>query len=277
MQRFGRSAHKMKDRWGGGGVILAAIVAVTCAWVVGTYITGLFKQAPPTAGQDPVDLQSPGEMVGQATLTARDFTAYFVQVGAFQTEVGAQKEVERLAAKGIKAAIVPPSVESTHYRLFSGPFTTAHARDEAKENLKSAKIEGLSRAWDISDGPAVPASTMGQNPTWHQGVAVLNTYMQEAALWLEGHVSGMPLPVDTLMARGGELKVVADSLQAQAADPAVAELVRLAQDAELNASELVAMADVGATTFEEQRAMQNFLALLDSYRTWAPAQPTVSQ
>lgn len=273
MQRFGRSAQKMKDRWG-GSFILATVLALVAAWYAGSLLDGRLggNDVSTTGNQGGMHDTLDPKMTTMAV--ARDFTAYWVQAGAFKTEASATKEVDRLGAKGFHAAVIGPSTESTHHRVFVGPFTSEQARETAKAELKSAmKIDGFSRSWNISQGPTVPASTAGKNTNWEEGVALLNNYLQEASVWWENRAMGSPVPADALVARGQELKSLAQALQKQASDPAVAQLIGMANMAEMNANATATAAADGGMGLEEHKALQDYVVLLDSYRNWASFVP----
>lgn len=267
MQRFGRSAQKMKDRWG-GSFILATVLALVGAWYAGDWLNAKLNEGQPVTIDPGTNIGSNHDPANVSAPIAKDFSAYFVQVGAFKTPESAQKEVANFAKKGYQAAVVNPEGSSFH-KVWVGPFTTAQARDDAHAKLKKVMKQTPGKVtWNINQGLAVAASTGSNNAKLQEGIAALNSYLQEAAVWWENQTAGNPAPTDTLLARSEAVKKSAKDLQKQSKDGAVAKFLELAQQVDANAKEIAAAANGQAVSAESGKALQNYVSLLNEYKDW---------
>lgn len=273
MHRFGRSAQqKMKDRWG-GSFILATILALVGAWYAGDWLNKALTDGGDTA-EDPGGFFGSTDSAGTggsgatlASATPMDFKLHFVQVGAFSTDANAQSLVKRLTTKNYNAFV--GSKSGNLYPVLVGPFTSAAAATEAETQLVADKVmqKGMARSVTVSHNAGSVAVMTGTNADdLQKGMDALNSYLQEAAAWMEQHAVNPAADARTVVSRGKELSMLVTSMSDDVNDPAVKNFVDLATAASANAGQIEIAAQATATGTEYQDVVKGYMSLLDKYQ-----------
>ncbi|HEY8347258.1 MAG TPA: SPOR domain-containing protein [Symbiobacteriaceae bacterium] len=266
MHRFGRTAkQKMTDRWGGGGFILATILALVGAWYLGGYLS--------TLGDTPVsDVVPPGNnLVAQPKAGSletisepHDFQLHFVQVGAFRSAAGARSLVANLSDSNYPVMVAPRN-ESGLIRVLAGPFTSAEAAEQARQELSQHLGETYAVEIAVVHDPEAIPVIAGAGEDVRKGLDLVNAYLYDVAVWLESgshSVSG----VNTIAGLGEKLGEYVAALKEQS-DAKVQEFVKLAEAVQANAQAFETAA--GDPTSEEyQAALDGYAALLEQYRSF---------
>lgn len=266
MHRFGRSAkQRMTDRWGGGGYILATILALVGAWYLGGYLS--------TLGETPVtDVAPPGSnLVAQppasgleAAAEPHDFQLWFVQVGAFRSEAGARSLAANLAGSNY-AVMVAPRNQSGLIRVLAGPFTSVEAVEQAKQDLARQLGETYAVEMSVVHNPeAVPAVASGGEDV-RKGLDVLNAYLYDVAVWLENGSFSLT-GANTIAGLGQKIGEYAQALKGEE-DAKIQEFVRMAEAASANARAFENAA-LDPSSKEYQAALDGYVALLEQYRSF---------
>lgn len=270
MHRFGRSAQqKMKDRWGGGGFVLATILALVGAWYLGGYLS--------TLGETPItDVSPPGsDMAGQpldsgmeAMSEPHEFQLHFVQVGAFRSEAGARSVAAKLAGSHYAVAVAPRNQAGLH-RVLAGPFTSLEAVEQAKQDLAQQLGETYAVQMAVAYNPDAIPAIAGSAEDIRKGLDVLNAYLYDVAVWLENRPAGAT-DTNTIAGLGAKMSEYAAALQGQE-DATAQEFVKLAEAAQANAMAFETAAADPASK-EYQAALDGYVALLERYRSFHSAQ-----
>lgn len=270
MQRFGRAAqHKMKDRWG-GGFILATILALLAAWAGGiqlsNYLSGTNTASVPTP---PSVTQNTDGIGGVMTVEPHQFDLYFMQVGAFRSQAGAERMARTLGEEALPSMVAPRN-EQGLYRVFAGVYTSPEVAEEAKEDLLATGVEGVYPVTiHVDHNPgAVPAST-GSNADvdMKKGLALLNTYLWEVAYWLENRAVDMPTDTSGIAGLGQQLGDYVTTMGTET-DSTVKQFVDMAAAANANATEIKAATTATSSSDQFQVAMTGYLTVLDQYRSF---------
>jgi DedD protein len=94
--------------------------------------------------KDSVKAEKPSVSAAEKTKSDKSDKAskYLVQIGAFGSSTGAQEQVKRAAAIGLKAFTEDVETNSgKRIRVRVGPFSSKDAADQAREKLKGAGID----------------------------------------------------------------------------------------------------------------------------------------
>jgi hypothetical protein len=273
MHRFGRSAQqKMKDRWG-GGFILATILALVGAWYLGSYISGKW------GGSSTADNVGGGGIAGLipgkgGTLKAgmtepHQFQLHFVQVEALRSEASAGKLARGLSSMSLPAMVATRTAKDLH-PVMVGPFTSMAAAEEAKGKLTGAHQGAFATTVTVAHNPdAVPAAAMATQAgaDIRKGLDVLNTYLYEAAMWMENRSAASPADVGNLTVLGQQMGQQAEAMKSEK-DAKVLEFVKLVSAASAHATQIQAAAAATSGGDEYQAALNGYMALLDQYRSF---------
>lgn len=260
MHRFGRPAQQ-KDRWG-GGFVLATILALLAAWIAGDYI-GKLVNGKNTASTG----NNTGNPKAGMTATAEpgDFQLRFVKVGVFRSKANINNVVRDMEKAGL-TPVVGATPANNMTPVYVGPFMDNDLAETAKAKVQALKKDyetATVMAKSVKYNPeAVPAATAGgQKSDLRKGMDLLNTYLQEVALWMED-----PANTDTaaLAEYGKDLKDVAGVLS-DSKDATAKKITDMASTASANAAAIEALAGTSAADPEYQAAMAQYMTLLDQY------------
>lgn len=260
MHRFGRPAQqRIKDRWG-GGFILATILALLAAWLAGGTIGNWINGRNSTA--DSGNNGNPN--IGAPTLTEPgEFQLRFVQVGAFRS-----KSNYMAAVRDMNAAELAPVVGATKNNLtpvYVGPFMDQASAEAAKAKVQS--IKGYEKAQireiNVAYNPdAVPVVATGEKQSdLKKSMDLLNTYLQEVAVWLE---SSGAMDTAMLADSGKALGDLAAALSTSQ-DTKVKAVATMAATAGANAATFEGLANAEPTSAEYQTAVSQYMGLVDQY------------
>lgn len=278
MHRFGRSDQKWRDRWG-GGFLVATILAMAAAWMVGSRLAANFNEEaagqPSAAAGDTIlgaDSAGLGTDTFSGTLASHPmpFSVYFLQAGAFKNPEGAQRHADALREQGYPVRI---SSEGAFHKVFIGAYMSrdmaARTRDQVLAQ-HGEEFELFPVRVDVQGEPAVAASTAEAQGIYDQGVAALNGYLQAASAWWDSYAAGAPGPTGELAAYAGQVAQAAEQLRSQGADAATSQFILLADRVTANSAQLSNLALTPNVGGEQYRiAMDSYMALLDDYRAWA--------
>lgn len=285
MQRFGRSEQRWRDRWG-GWFLVATLLALAGAWGLGSFLGDRLgnraAQGPVTQPGTTVTNPAPAQdAAALADLTGlpKPMTVYLLQAAAFKTQEAAQKEAQRLQAKGIPAAVTPAG---EWYRVVIGAYGSKDAASAAQAGAEAAmggKLQVLQRRVDLRAQPATRPQDPKAASAYDDGVRALNGFMHEAANFWDAHAYGQMPQADHLGAYANRVKQAMDQLRPYSADLAVSQFLAVAEKATQASAKLTALAGTaaapatapaggGSANEPVQAAMAQFLGLLDSYRAW---------
>lgn len=279
MNRFGRSDGRWGDRWG-GGFVLAVILALAGAWYAGDKLADRYGPAPAnTEYGDPMAYEQESSMGGELNqlppMTMAEYpkplTVYFLQAHALRSQEKAAAAAADLAVMGVPAAVAR---DGEWYKVIVGAYGSKDAADAAKASAETATNLSLyANRVSIAGQPAVqPVLAEAQGP-YTQAVSALNNFMHAAADWWDRYATASyPEAADQVTIQAQELQALSQSLQSHAADPAVNDLLRIAQMAVQSGqdiSQLAANPQPNGAAY--QAAMENYVALVDAYRAWAGA------
>lgn len=260
MHRFGRPAQqKIKDRWG-GGFILATILALLAAWLAGDMIGKWINGRNSTA--DSGNNGNPN--IGAPTLAEPgEFQLRFVQVGAFRS-----KSNYMTAVRDMNTAELAPVVGATKNNLtpvYVGPFMdkasaqAAMAKVQSIKGYEKAQLREINVAYNPDAVPAVAAG--GKQSDLKKSMDLLNTYLQEVAVWLE---SAGAMDTATLSDSGKALSDLAAVLSGTQ-DAKVKAMATMAAAAGANATMIEGLANAEPTSAEYQTAVSQYMGLVDQY------------
>ena len=259
-QRFGRPAQqKIKDRWG-GGFILATILALLAAWFAGDSIGKWIN------GRNAAETGTPGgtPKIGAAvTAEPGDFQLHFIQVGAFRSKANYMNAVNDMHTAGMTPVV--GATKNNVTPVYVGPFIskeeaeTAQAKVQAlKKDYEKAVIRDLAVKYNPE---AVPAAATGMKQSdIKKGMDLLNTYIQEVAMWLEN-----PGADTAALAESGKGLSDLAAAFSDSKDARVKELANMASVASANATALDGLGNASPVDGEYQAAMAQYMALVDHY------------
>lgn len=268
MHRLGRTKQRSNEWWGGGGFVLATILAIVGAWYLGQYLTTLGEtpvadDVIPRGSSVVVQPSSSGSSL-ETISEPHDFQLHFVQVGAFRSAAGARSLVADLSDTGYLVMVAPRN-ESGLIRVLAGPFTSEQAAEQARQDL-SGRL-GETYAVEIAvvhDPEAIPViADVGEDV--RKGLDLVNAYVYDVAVWLENgsdSVSG----ANTIAGLGDKLSEYVAALKGQE-DAKVREFVKLAEAALANA-EAFETAAGDPSSEEYQAALDGYVALLEQYKSF---------
>lgn len=270
MHRFGRSAQqKMKDRWG-GSFILATVLALGSAWILGNWAANFLSADPATTEttKPPTTAQN-GTKNNTAAVGADEFNLYYVQVGSFRSESMAKRAASEYGTKGY-ATMVAPRNKDGFYQVYAGLFTDKAGAEDIAASLKAEGVNVWTRSEMVHYNPeAIPTAAMGtMKVEVGQGLDMLNVYLHEAARWMEGRALNMPADTAKVSALGKQLGDLAAKMGAGQTDPKMTQLVSMATKAS-NHAKLLKDASTATTSSDVfQVAMTDYLSLLNEYQAF---------
>lgn len=267
MHRFGRSAQqKTKDRWG-GSFILATVLALGSAWILGSWAAKVLNTDPATVGtQPPTTTQS--VMQNNVAVDPDEFGLHYVQVGSFRSEAMAKRAATEYGAKGY-ATMVAPKNKDGFVQVYAGLFTNKESAADTEARLKAEGVNVWTRTEMVHyNTAAIPTAAMGTSGTdVANGLNLLNVYLHEAARWVEGRSMNLPADTSKLVSLGKQLGELATKMGSQT-DPQMAQLVSMATKASSH-STMVKDASTALTSSDAyQLAMTDYLSLLNQYQAF---------
>lgn len=279
MNRF-RSDHRWKDRWGGGFVVLLLLMLGVAYWA-GDALFGGQLDGTGTDALTSVPSGTTGATAGTAAAAAVDLTGYprpltifAVQAGAFTTPDKAEQHAQALIDKGYPAAI---SQSGKYHKVFIGAYRTKEAAQAARSHAEGTA--GLTLYTAQIDLPSAPNAVLAAKAAtasadFQAAVAALSGYLHETANFWDAKAAGTNGAAASTVAEKAtgfaqQLTALASKLRTQAGDPAISQLISIAEKvnaASAQQSTLATMADAGPEQL--RTAMQGYLTVVNDYRAW---------
>lgn len=272
MHRFGRSAQKkMNDRWG-GAFILAVVLVLAGAVKLGGWLDGqLGGQASiepaPGLGDGMTGIGNGSDGLTTAA-QPREFQVHFVQVGAFRSPSAARTLAGKLSQEGFMAAAGPKQKDGL-VRVFTGPYLTATAAKEAKDQLAAKNLipESMAVAITVDHKPeAIMAMAGASNGDLQKGLDVINNYLYEASNWFAGKAAGQVAEAESIMAMGQEIHQYVGLMPTD--NQVYKSFIDMANAAGENASAIATADKAQPGSAEFQQAMSSYVSLLDQYHSF---------